>query len=110
MIVVSCIFYVKRGERWSGRSICLQCRDGSLYCGVTKDVEARVATHNVGRGAKYTRSRLPVRLVAVSPDLTKRQAFQFEWYVKRLPAGKKRGAVLRGERAESSCCKRQASE
>ncbi len=76
----------------------LRCCDGSLYCGVTKDVEARVATHNAGRGAKYTRSRLPVKVVAVSPDLTKRQAFQFEYHVKQLPAGQKCVAVLQGVR------------
>ncbi len=72
----------------------LRCCDGSLYCGVTKDVEARVSTHNAGKGAKYTRSRLPVELVAVSPDLGKRRAFQFEYHVKQLPAGQKRAAVL----------------
>jgi len=76
----------------------LECCDGSLYCGVTKNVEARVATHNAGRGAKYTRSRLPVGLVAVSPDFTKRQAFQFEYHVKQLPASKKRERVLCGTR------------
>ena len=74
----------------------LECCDSSLYCGVAKNVENRVETHNYGRGAKYTRSRLPVRLVAVSPDFTKRQAFQFEYHVKQLPAFKKRDEVLRG--------------
>ncbi|MCP4114450.1 MAG: GIY-YIG nuclease family protein [Desulfobacteraceae bacterium] len=74
----------------------LRCCDGSLYCGVTKDVDARVATHSAGKGAKYTRSRLPVRLVAVSPGLAKRQAFQFEYRVKKLPAGRKCAAVLQG--------------
>jgi putative endonuclease len=77
----------------------LRCCDGSLYCGVTKDVEARVATHNAGRGAKYTRSRLPVEVVAVSPDLEKRRAFQFEYHVKRLPASQKCAAVLQGKGA-----------
>jgi putative endonuclease len=41
----------------------LRCRGGSLYCGITKDVAARVAAHNAGTGAKYTRSRKPVALV-----------------------------------------------
>lgn len=41
----------------------LQCRDGSLYTGWTNDLAARVSTHQAGRGAKYTRSRLPVKLV-----------------------------------------------
>ena len=41
----------------------LRCRDGSLYTGSTTDVERRCALHNAGKGAKYTRSRLPVELV-----------------------------------------------
>ena len=40
----------------------LRCADGSLYCGWTPDVEARLAAHAAGRGARYTRSRLPVEL------------------------------------------------
>jgi putative endonuclease len=39
------------------------CVDGSLYIGFARDVDDRVATHNAGRGARYTRARLPVRLV-----------------------------------------------
>ena len=41
----------------------LRCADGSLYTGITTDVEKRVAAHNSGKGAKYTRSRKPVELV-----------------------------------------------
>ena len=41
----------------------LRCSDGSLYTGWTTDLEARVKTHNSGKGAKYTRSRLPATLV-----------------------------------------------
>ena len=41
----------------------LQCSDGSLYTGWTNDLEARIQAHNAGRGAKYTRSRRPVKLV-----------------------------------------------
>lgn len=40
----------------------LQCADGTLYTGVAKDMERRLAQHNAGRGAKYTRSRVPVTL------------------------------------------------
>ncbi len=40
----------------------LRCVDGSLYTGITNDVPARLAAHNAGKGAKYTRSRLPVAL------------------------------------------------
>lgn len=41
----------------------LECRDGTLYTGITDDVERRVAQHNAGKGAKYTRGRGPVKLV-----------------------------------------------
>lgn len=41
----------------------LECRDGTLYTGITDDVDRRVAAHNAGKGAKYTRGRCPVRLV-----------------------------------------------
>jgi putative endonuclease len=44
----------------------VECSDDSLYCGISTDVERRVLAHNSGRGAKYTRSRRPVRLVACS--------------------------------------------
>ena len=42
----------------------LECSDGTLYCGVTTSLERRVAQHNKGVGSRYTRSRLPVRVVA----------------------------------------------
>ncbi|MEK7303835.1 MAG: GIY-YIG nuclease family protein, partial [Pseudomonadota bacterium] len=41
----------------------LLCADQSLYTGVATDIEARLSTHNAGKGAKYTRGRLPVKLV-----------------------------------------------
>jgi predicted GIY-YIG superfamily endonuclease len=41
----------------------LRCADGSLYSGMTNDLDGRVAKHNSGKGARYTRSRLPVKLV-----------------------------------------------
>lgn len=51
----------------------LRCRDGSLYCGWTDDLEQRVAKHNAGKGARYTRSRKPVTLVW-SEELADRSA------------------------------------
>ncbi|MCP4722977.1 MAG: GIY-YIG nuclease family protein, partial [Desulfobacteraceae bacterium] len=44
----------------------LKCADLSLYCGITNNLKARIDTHNAGKGAKYTRGRLPVELVAKS--------------------------------------------
>jgi predicted GIY-YIG superfamily endonuclease len=62
----------------------VRCADGSLYCGVAKDVAARVAVHNAGKGAKYTRARLPVRLEYVEPGFTRGGALSREWAIKRL--------------------------
>ena len=49
------------GNTW--KLYILRCNDGSLYTGITTDVEKRLAVHNSGKGAKYTRSRKPVELV-----------------------------------------------
>jgi putative endonuclease len=67
----------------------LRCSDGSLYCGVSNNIEKRVIEHNSGLGAKYTRSRRPVALVGTSRALTKVEAFQLEYHIKRLPGGQK---------------------
>ena len=67
----------------------LRCRDDSLYCGWTTDLDGRVATHNQGKGSRYTRSRLPVALAAAweTPDRT--TARSLEGKIKRRPrAGK----------------------
>ena len=52
----------------------VECADGSLYTGWTNDLKRRVAAHNAGRGAKYTRSRRPVRLVYFERFATKEEA------------------------------------
>lgn len=67
----------------------LECVDGTLYTGYTVDVERRVAAHNAGRGAKYTRSRLPVRLVATAVFATKNEAMRAEYRFKRLSRAEK---------------------
>src|SRR3990172_1003729 len=67
----------------------LECADGTWYCGVTNSLRKRVLTHNAGKGAKYTRSRLPVTLLAGSCGLTKAQAMRLEYRVKQQPKVKK---------------------
>ncbi|MCD4744066.1 MAG: GIY-YIG nuclease family protein [Desulfobacteraceae bacterium] len=67
----------------------LRCSDNSLYCGVTNNLDNRIAKHNEGTASKYTRARLPVKLAAVKKDLTKSEAFKLEYRLKRLPAKKK---------------------
>jgi putative endonuclease len=66
-----------------------RCTDGSLYCGITKDVERRLAVHNSGLGAKYMRGRIPVVLVHSEGGLTRSDALKREAAVKKLShAGK----------------------
>lgn len=67
----------------------LECSDGTIYCGYTNDVAARVKTHNEGKGAKYTKSRLPVRAVYVEEHATKHEAMSREGKIKRLSRAEK---------------------
>lgn len=62
----------------------LRCSDGTLYCGWTTDLERRVAAHNKGTGAKYTRSRRPVSLVYYEQFPDKHDALSREWHIKRM--------------------------
>ncbi|AOH47981.1 MAG: GIY-YIG nuclease family protein [Centipeda sp. (in: firmicutes)] len=62
----------------------LLCADGSLYAGWTNDLQRRLHAHNEGRGAKYTRSRRPVRLVYAEAFETKEEAQKREYQFKKL--------------------------
>ncbi|WP_224249295.1 GIY-YIG nuclease family protein [Hyalangium gracile] len=62
----------------------LRCRDGTLYTGATNDLERRVATHGRGKGAAYTRARLPVTLVWSEPAEDRSAALRREAALKRL--------------------------
>jgi putative endonuclease len=66
-----------------------ECADGTLYTGYTTDVESRVKTHNDGKGAKYTRSRLPVKIVYTEEYRSKSEAIRREIAIKRLRREKK---------------------
>ena len=68
----------------------VRCADSTLYTGIAKDPAARVAQHNAGRGAKYTRSRLPVKLVYREPAADRGTALRREHEIKRLPRRAKR--------------------
>lgn len=67
----------------------VRCGDGSLYTGWTYDLEKRVAAHNSGKGAKYTKSRLPVELVYHERFTTKEEAMSREYAIKRLTRSEK---------------------
>ena len=62
----------------------LRCRDGSLYCGWTTDVDRRVAEHAAGTASRYTRSRLPVELAWSARMPSRNDAMREEVRIKRL--------------------------
>ena len=67
-----------------------ECGDGSLYTGITNDVEKRLAAHNAGRGAKYTRSRLPLKVLRRRRCADKGKALSLEFKIKSWSAKEKR--------------------
>lgn len=77
--------------RWSVYVV--RCADGTLYTGVAKDVDGRLARHNDGVGAKYTRSRLPVRLVFREEVGDQGAALRREIKIKAMPAREKRELI-----------------
>jgi PAS domain S-box-containing protein len=86
---------VKQGNELQGWSVyILRCRGGSLYTGIAKDVPARVRQHNAGRGAAYTRTRLPVQLLYREDRLTRSEALVREAEIKRLPRARKEEIIL----------------
>ena len=79
----------------------LRCADNSLYTGVAADLGARVASHNAGKGAKYTRGRGPVALVYQETAVDRAAAQRREAEIKRLrPEAKRRLVGLRGSANE----------
>jgi len=73
----------------------VRCADGSLYTGIAKDPARRLAEHNAGRGAKYTRGRLPVTLVYREAVANRGAALKREYAIKQLTAARKRDLVLK---------------
>lgn len=73
----------------------LRCADETFYCGITNDMEKRLAAHNAGEGAKYTRGRIPVSVVYRESCADKSAALKREIQVKRLSRSAKQ-ALLQG--------------
>jgi len=71
----------------------VECSDSSYYCGITTNVEDRIATHNKKKGAKYTASRTPVRLIEHVEVRNKSEALQLEAFIKKLHRSIKPRAV-----------------
>lgn len=62
----------------------LECSDGTLYTGVTNDMNKRIEQHNLGKGAKYTRARIPVTVVYQEDAPEKGDALKREYEIKQL--------------------------
>lgn len=67
----------------------VECADGTLYCGVTNDITKRLAAHNAGKGARYTRARLPVSLRYVEAHATRSLAQTREHALKAMGRAQK---------------------
>ena len=67
----------------------LRCGDGTLYTGITNDVEKRLAAHRAGKGAKYTRGRSPLELVYREECGNHSDALKREWEIKGMPREQK---------------------
>ena len=76
----------------------LQCADGSLYTGITSDLPRRIAAHNAGKGARYTRGRGPVAVAWALQGQEPRAARRLEAALKKLSRGDKL-ALIEGRRA-----------
>ena len=67
----------------------LRCADDTLYCGITNDLDKRLAAHNAGTAAKYTRARGPVQLVYTEPQADRSSASKREMEIKSLSRAEK---------------------
>jgi putative endonuclease len=72
-----------------------ECADGTYYTGYTTNVESRAAAHNAGKGAKYTRSRLPIKIVHTETFKSKSDALKREAKIKRLRRSAKTALISR---------------
>lgn len=81
----------------------LRCNDGTFYTGWTNDLEKRLATHNAGKGSKYTRVRLPVELVYHEEFDSKEEAMSREWHIKRMTRKQKLALMEAGAEAKLLC-------
>ena len=79
----------------------LSCADGTLYTGYTTDVTRRLATHNAGKGARYTRGRRPVVLLAQWAFAAKGDALRAERAIKLLPREEKLRLVQRAQEEQT---------
>jgi putative endonuclease len=81
------MIYLNKKQRWF--VYILECGDGTLYTGITNNVAARIEAHRLGRGAKYTRGRQPLKLVCSIASRNKSAALKKEYAIKKLSRDEK---------------------
>lgn len=84
-----------------------RCVDDTLYCGIARDVAARIAAHDAGKGARYTRGRGPLAVVLTRRCRTKGDALRLEHAIKQLSRAEKE-AVVRAPRRLAAVVRRIA--
>lgn len=80
----------------------VECRDESLYTGWTTDLKRRITAHNAGKGAKYTKSRRPVRLVYWEEFETKEEAMRREYAIKHMSRQEKK-KLIEKQKLKNEC-------
>lgn len=90
----------------------LRCADGTLYCGTTTDTSRRLAQHNgeLAGGARYTRSRRPVTLVAERPCASRSEALRLEARVKKTPRARKATVLLEEDDGQKPRIRRRSGK
>lgn len=71
----------------------IECADATYYCGITNNLEKRFDAHSQGKGAKYTRGRTPLKLIATKDNLSKSEALKLEIHIKKLKRHQKVAAL-----------------
>ena len=83
----------KQNQHQGNYTYIVKCSDETFYTGWTNDLEKRIEMHNSGKGAKYTKARLPVELVYYEAFDTKEEAMSREWHIKRLSRSEKQKLI-----------------
>lgn len=74
----------------------IECNDNSYYCGVTNNLDKRFKAHEAGKGAKYTKGRGPLKLIAHTDHLSRSEAQQLEYKIKKMKKSDKPTAFSKG--------------
>ena len=75
----------------------LECSDQTIYCGITNNLEKRLKVHNKGKASKYTRGRLPVKLLYSKAVSTRSEALKLEYFIKQMDKKNKRVLIQSNE-------------